>query len=82
MARTGPQSGHSTRMRIDLVIRTLVLAPWLAGLAWRGSFDVVAVALTLSIVAVWAVPLMRDTARSRAAGTAHGWHAHGARATP
>ena len=82
LARTGPHSGHSTDMRIDLVIRTLVLAPWLAGLAWRGTFDVVATVLVLGILAVWAVPLLRDGARDRSSGVTPGWHAHRARATP
>ena len=68
-------------MRIDLVIRTLVLAPWLAGLIWRGTFDVMAVVLTLSLLALWALPLLRDS-RLRHAAAAPAWEPRHARVTP
>jgi hypothetical protein len=65
-ALRGHRTGHSTVMGIALVIRTLILGMWLAGLVWHGDFSAETVLLTTGIVVVWAAPLLRDSARHRA----------------
>ncbi|WP_250002469.1 hypothetical protein [Actinoplanes sp. M2I2] len=56
-------------MGLAILLRTIVLTPWLAGLFWRGTADVAAAVLAVALVALWVVPLLRDQAQARRVAT-------------
>jgi hypothetical protein len=49
-------------MSIALLSRTVILLVWLTAVLWHGDRNLPTVVLALSLVALWAVPLLRDRA--------------------
>ena len=62
--RWAAQAGHTTGMPC-LMLRTLVVAPWLLALLIHAEAGLIPVVLALALVSVWAVPLARDCRRTR-----------------
>ncbi len=57
-------------MLLALVARTIVAAAYLVALLFHGTFDTVALLAGLSMVLIWAAPLVRDAIRRRHRETA------------
>ena len=55
-------------MKVALLSRTVVLLIWLAALLWQGDRTASTAVLAVSLVAVWAAPLLRDALRARPVG--------------
>jgi hypothetical protein len=57
-------------MRIALISRTVIMLVWLAGLLWQAERNATTALIAVSLVAVWAAPLLRDALRGRPAAVA------------
>ncbi len=45
-------------MRIALISRTVIMLVWLAGLLWQAERNATTALIAVSLVAVWAAPLL------------------------
>lgn len=60
--------GTKQDMRVALVGRTVILAGWLLAVVWHGVDEAMGILLALTLVAVWAIALLRDRRRGRPVG--------------
>jgi hypothetical protein len=56
-------------MRTASYFRSFVALAYLLALVAHGRWEVRTALLTLAVLAVWAVPVLRDSRRARAAGS-------------